>query len=188
MSLARHALFAAALLAASPATADNLLVISDGSDARNAVSYQIDGDGNRLEVLQTASAGGSLTNAINLKIEGDGNGGPSGGAFSGAPLATGLLPGRLTQHGEGNAMDVSITGSSNIFGMAQLGDGNDMTVAVTGRSNLFALAQNGDGNAVTASIRGAGNQAAVQQFGNNNTAVFSQAGNANSVSITQRSY
>lgn len=188
MSFPRHVFFVAALLAASPATAENLLVITDGSDARNAVSYTLDGDGNRLEVLQEASAGGSLTNAISLSIEGDGNGGPTGSAFTGAPLAIGLLPGQLSQRGEGNSMDVAITGSSNIFGMAQLGDGNTMTVAVTGRSNLFALAQNGDGNAVTASIRGTGNQAAVQQFGNNNMAVFSQAGNANSVSITQRSY
>lgn len=188
MPLARLAFLAAALVAASPGSAENLLVITDNADARNVMSYSLEGDGNRLEVLQEASAGGSHTNAIALSIEGDGNGGPSGSAFLGSSLTTGLSLGQLTQKGENNALDISIAGSSNMFGMAQLGDGNVMTVGVSGRSNLVALAQLGDGNAVTASIRGTGNQAAVQQIGNSNLAVFSQTGNANSVGITQRSY
>ena len=165
-TLLRTSLITAALMAAFPAIAsENPLVITSNSDSLNIADLSMDGNANSLTLLQETPLGATAQNLIRVSLEGERNGGPAGAAFTGAALTSGLMPGHLTQQGEGNSIDIGVLGSSN----------------------LFAVAQIGDANVVSATITGSGNQAAVQQFGSNNFAVFSQTGYGNIVSITQRS-
>lgn len=159
------AIIMASLISASGAMAANELVLLTHDQLRNSAVISMEGNANRLEILQE-HIGGSGSNSIAATINGDFNGGSLDTVFSGAALLAGLKPGRLTQTGHDNAMSITINGNSN----------------------LFAFAQNGSGNNLVASITGTGNQAAVTQTGMNNHAAFSQNGIGNIVSITQQSW
>lgn len=108
--------------------------------------------------------------------------------------------------GQGNAIDIRITGDRNggppgqtFTGPAsrsglmpgslfQQGAGNSVRLAVRGDDNLFAVAQTGSNNRVEASIVGFGNQASVAQTGTGNFAYFSQNGMGNIISVRQVSW
>lgn len=164
ISLAAAAL-TATLVTATSAMAANELILLTHDEFRNHAVISMEGNGNRLEILQehTGSIG---TNSITATINGDFNGGPLDAVFTGPALHSGLRPGTLTQQGHDNAMAVSVNGNGN----------------------LFAFAQNGSGNSLSASITGSANQAAVIQTGTNNHAGFSQNGIGNIISITQHSW
>ncbi len=161
----RACLTVAVLLTTFPAAADNSLVILTDPNSLNATELTIAGSGNGLSILQEVPLSAAVTNKVRVSLTGDRNGGPVGSTFTSAALSSGLMPGTLTQRGQGNMMSLDVIGSSN----------------------LFAMLQQGDGNTIVGSISGIGNQAAVQQFGGNNFASFSQTGMGNNVSITQRS-
>lgn len=162
-------LVAAALMATlapvTSAMAANELILLNHEEFRNRAAVSMEGDGNRLEILQQ-HGGGTGTNSITATINGDFNGGPLDAVFTGPALSSGLRPGTLTQQGDDNAM----------------------AVIVNGNGNLFAFAQNGSGNSLSASITGSANQAAVIQTGTNNHAGFSQNGIGNIISIAQHSW
>jgi hypothetical protein len=162
-----HLLLAAAALFAWPAQgalAANDINILTMDDVSNVLRLHIEGDNNALQIDQENPGGPA--NSITLNIEGDLNGGPLGARFTGAALTPGLQPGTLVQKGYGNSISFDVTGSSNLFAVAQLGNRN----------------------MVTASISGSANQASIMQVGNGNVAGFSQAGIGNTVSIMQRSW
>lgn len=69
--------------------------------------------------------------------------------------------------------------------VSQLGDKNLVNYTVTGNNNLFAFSQTGDGNTSVGVVTGNNNQAAVKQTGDNNHAPFTQIGNYNIVAISQ---
>jgi hypothetical protein len=165
MTRMRACLTVAALLAAFPAAAENSLVILSDPNPLNATELTVAGSGNSLSILQEAPLNAAAANSIRVSLSGDRNGGPAGSSFTRAALSSGLMPGTLTQRGQGNSVSLDVIGSSN----------------------LFAMLQQGDHNTIVGSISGIGNQAAVQQFGGNNFASFSQTGMGNNVSITQRS-
>src|SRR5690606_37203767 len=97
----------------------------------NALILDVSGDNNRLTILQEHS-GGQASNLIDLRIEGDLNGGPLGAAFQGPASRTGLQPGSLTQNGFDNHMQVSVTGTANLFAFAQIGSGNRLHATIMG--------------------------------------------------------
>ena len=159
------AALAAVAFSAQAAQAANDIHLLAVDTIANTALLQIDGNQNRLQIMQDSS-GFSSGNTLTLTIKGDLNGGPLASRFTGAALLPGLEPGSITQTGQGNSIAMDVLGSNN----------------------LFAVAQNGTGNIVTASITGLANQASVSQVGNNNVAGFSQSGIGNIVSITQRSW
>lgn len=159
------AALAASMVPAASAMAANELVLLTHDELRNRAVISMEGNGNRLQILQEHT-GGIGTNSIATTIIGDFNGGPLNAVFTGPALNAGLQPGMLIQQGHDNAM----------------------AVAVNGNGNLFAFAQNGSGNNLSASITGSANQAAVVQTGTNNHAGFSQNGIGNIISITQHSW
>jgi len=152
-------------LSSHAALAANNIDLLTVDETANTAHYQVDGDNNRLQIMQDSS-GFSSGNTLTLAIKGDLNGGPLRARFSGAALLPGLQPGSIVQRGEGNSIAMEVLGSNN----------------------LFAVAQNGSGNMLTASIVGSANQASVSQVGNANVASFSQNGTGNIVSIMQRSW
>ncbi|WP_102957648.1 hypothetical protein [Mangrovicella endophytica] len=165
MNRVRACLAIGAMLMSFPAAAENSLVILSAPNLLNVADLTITGNGNQLSLLQETSLDAAAANTIRVSISGNGNGGPAGSVFSGAALSSGLMPGSLTQTGQGNLASLDVIGSRN----------------------LFAMLQQGSHNMITGSISGTGNQAAVQQFGGNNFASFSQSGTGNNISITQRS-
>ena len=165
LSFSRLAMVSAVLVCASSASAAEPLTIA-GSLVGNGADLVMVGNDNVLTILQEAPLGADAFNSVRVRLTGDRNGGAAGRSFGGAALATGLLPGHLTQSGLGNLMDISVDGSDN----------------------LFAASQTGSANQLAASIVGHGNQSAVRQTGNGNIANFSQVGNGNMVSITQTSW
>lgn len=163
--LAALAAVAAFAMSSTFAFAKNELVLLSEQDFFNKVSVSIEGNGNRLEILQEHPGHGAA-NIINATIEGNNNGGPLDAAFAPRLQRTGLRPGTLSQSGFDNRMDIRISGSSN----------------------LFAFAQEGSGNRLTASMMGTSNQATVMQTGINNQASFSQSGIGNMINISQTSW
>ncbi len=147
------------------AQASNELVILTQSELLNSTSLNVEGDFNRLEIVQEHSGGGGA-NVIDLTVRGDLNGGPLGSAFTGPALSTGLAPGTIVQRGFANAITATISGTGNLFAFAQIGSGNSLTASVTGNDN----------------------QAAVLQSGSNNHAGFTQSGIGNAISIVQKSW
>jgi hypothetical protein len=147
------------------AHAANDWILRSNDDLLNSVAVEIEGDFNRLQIVQDHMGGGGA-NTLTVNIDGDFNGGPLGAKFTGAALLPGLTPGSLTQRGYGNTMSFDVSGSHN----------------------LFAAAQMGNSNTIMASITGTANQASVMQSGNNNFVAFSQNGIGNTVSVMQTSW
>lgn len=159
------ACLASAAITAGPAFAANSLVIFNENTQFNETDLVVEGNGNRLQILQEGGAAGAA-NRLEVSLRGDNNGGPLGASFTGVALAPGLMPGTIEQ----------------------IGLGNEMSIAVEGSGNLFALAQHGDGNTISGTMTGLANQVAVLQEGGNNYAGFSQTGIGNIISIMQRSW
>lgn len=155
----------AAILPVGMAHASNELVILTQSELLNVATLDVQGDFNRLEILQEHS-GGIGSNTLDLAIQGDMNGGPLGAAFTGSALSTGLTPGTIVQRGFANAIAATVSGTGNLFAFSQIGSGNSLTASITGTEN----------------------QAAVMQSGSHNHAAFTQSGIGNSVSIVQKSW
>jgi hypothetical protein len=162
-SLLGISVIAAVALASSAALASNNPLYIDSNDALNSVAIGFIGDANSLTIEQdfTGTGGG---NKVTGAITGDRNG-LVGSSFS-APLAlaTGLVPGKISQSGHDNMISVQVAGNQN----------------------LFAMSQTGSFNTLTASMIGNNNQAAILQVGTGNYASFSQNGNGNMLSIVQR--
>ncbi|KTQ96432.1 hypothetical protein NS226_07555 [Aureimonas ureilytica] len=152
------------LLLASPALAGsgNVLTIAADPSAANRIDALLTGDDNRLTLSQTRTSSEGEANTINVRVNGHRNGTGRGQAT----LIADLPWGTLTQSGNSNVMEVSITGSDN----------------------LLAAVQRGSSNVMKTSISGDANWAAISQTGQNNLASFSQTGNGNMIAITQRSW
>lgn len=135
-------------------------------DENNIVLLDVTGDDNVLYIAQDYVAPvGSPANRISVKIEGDRNGGQNGWE-SRLPSRLGLEPGSLIQSGWGHRLDLTVTGSDNVFAVRQVGMSN----------------------AVTGVITGFGNQAAIQQTGSGNNVSFSQTGQSNTIVVSQTSH
>ncbi|WDR01348.1 hypothetical protein PSQ19_10970 [Devosia algicola] len=66
------------------------------------------------------------------------------------------------------------------------GAGNSVTYNVTGSDNLFAMAQLGGSNSITGKVNSDSNEVAVLQTGNSNVTNFvQQGGSANAISVSQ---
>ncbi|ALN74647.1 hypothetical protein [Aureimonas sp. AU20] len=158
----------ASLLVASPALAgsSNVLTLSPNQDASNRIELLLTGNDNQLSLSQTSSASSPSGNSMTINVQGDRNGGKRSSSKLTPTLIADLPWGSLSQTGHSNAMDISVSGSDN----------------------LFAAVQQGSSNVMRGSIVGNGNGAAVSQSGQNNLASFSQIGKGNMISITQRSW
>lgn len=155
----------ALVLGTSAASARNELVLLTDNDLFNVATVAMEGNGNRLQIVQDNPTGGT-SNTVRASVLGDNNGGPLGASFSPTALLPGLQPGTIFQSGFDNAVDLSVIGSSN----------------------LFAFSQTGSGNSISANISGFRNEASVLQVGVDNQASFTQSGIGNVVSIIQRSW
>jgi len=154
---------AAIALVSGTALASNPLYIVSNNDVLNSVAIDFVGDDNSLSIEQDLNGLGGA-NKVSGTITGDRNG-LVGGSF-GAPLtlATGLVPGKISQSGHDNMISLQVAGNQN----------------------LFAMSQTGSFNTLTASMIGNNNQAAILQMGTGNYASFWQNGNGNMLSIVQR--
>lgn len=163
-SLLGISVIAAAVLMSSAALAsNNPLYIVSNNDALNFAAIDFVGNDNSLSIEQDFN-GQSGSNTVRGRITGDQNG-LIGSSFGGSlSLATGLVPGKITQSGHDNMISLQVTGNQN----------------------LFAMSQTGSFNTLTASMIGNNNQAAILQMGTGNYASFSQNGNGNMLSIVQR--
>lgn len=141
----------------------NELVLLDNNALLNNATVTMEGNGNRLEIVQSHT-GGLGANSVVAAIYGDLNGGPLGAAFSGAALRVGLEPGKITQSGFDNRIQVAVNGSGNLFAFSQTGSGNSLTASITGQGNQAAVLQHGTGNHAGISQNGTGNVVGIMQY------------------------
>lgn len=145
---------------------NELGVFQQGSD--NTLSLgTIAGNENIVGVKQIGGG-----NVASINISDDRNGGfhDFGAGVAGTlALAKGLTPGLLEQRGTFNQVNLTVSGSNNVF--ASLQD-NSLHAAAT--QNVITATQNGNSN-----------QAAIVQQGNNNTTVASQIGSSNNLAVAQ---
>lgn len=80
------------------------------------------------------------------------------------PLDSDLITGVLSQYGEGNLINLSISGANNSISISQAGDNNTTSAHILGQYNRALVSQTG-----------AGNMAAFSQFGLRNTVSISQS-------------
>lgn len=120
----------------------------------------IEGEDNTLNI-ETES-----DNSLTLAIDGRLNGG-FGETWTQSPIFDDMpAPGTIVQTGFGNALDLAILGTRN----------------------LFSVLQSGQNNTVNGFISGTNNAASVSQVGSYNVASFSQIGTRNSLAISQTSW
>ncbi len=132
----------------------------------------VGGMGNNLGLLQNGNY-----NTANLAVTGDYNGGANffdaGSAAGTLALSVGLTEGLMEQSGDGNGIDLTVSGDNNVFATRQ---------ASTGTGSL-------SGNTIigTQDSTGAlsGNQVAVLQTGQGNATTFSQIGGSNNLAVSQ---
>ena len=146
----------------SPSFAINDYILVNPNDLSNLATIEMSGDNNMLMIDQVAPLG-QPGNAINVSLTGNNNGGPAGSSFR-TPDADGLMPGSLIQHGFGNAIDVAVSGSDNLFAIAQYGSSNTARAQITGIENQFVIHQTGTGNFANLVQNGTGNTAIVTQI------------------------
>ena len=151
-----------AALYSSPSLAVNDYVLVNPHDLSNLVTIEMSGDNNRLMIDQVAPLG-QPGNAISVSLVGNDNGGPVGSHFRTLD-ANGLMPGSLIQHGFGNAIEVAVSGSDNLFAIAQYGSSNTARAQITGTENQFVIHQAGNGNFANLVQNGIGNTAIVTQI------------------------
>ena len=153
------ALSAAAILAGAAGAAplpgnDILLTAITGAD-------------NLLFITQDNAAAaipGAAPNHMRITIDGDRNGGAADWRDRLMGQA-GLAAGELVQRGFGNRLDLTVTGSDNLFAMSQTGTANRIAGTVTGHFNQAAVTQTGTGNSLSFSQTGSGNMIVVSQGG-----------------------
>ena len=156
-------LLTSGLLAASPASAANDVLLRDPDNLDNLATLNISGDLNVLMIEQTLT-GGSDANSVTVSVSGNRNGGPQGSSFTGTPAQSGLTPGALIQSGFGNVMTVSVTGDDNLFAFSQVGNRNNIQATMIGYSNQAAVSQVGNGNFASFTQNGVGNMVNIRQI------------------------
>jgi len=127
----------------------------------------IAGADNLLFITQdnaAAAVPGAAPNGMQIRIDGDRNGGAADWRDRLMGQA-GLAAGELVQRGFGNRLDLTVTGSDNLFAMSQTGTANRIAGTVTGHFNQAAVTQAGTGNSLSFSQTGAGNMIVVSQGG-----------------------
>jgi hypothetical protein len=149
----------------SVASTGNNATITQTGDLNDAFVTQY-GSNNQLIVSQIDDDNDVLAN-----FSGDGNG---SGPLTGV---AGALDGTSSLLSQGTIYQDSTAAAS----------GNHVVFNVTGSNNLFAMAQKGGSNTITGSVTNSNNnQVAVLQNGNGNTAAFTQTGaGGNNASISQ---
>jgi hypothetical protein len=132
----------------------------------NVAAIRQVGDENRIYVDQNGDG-----NTVRASVEAN-RSNVAGAFFRGAAalIAQGFgdaefQPGRLTQSGNRNSINIDVLGGSS--------------------DNDFAANQNGDGHVINASISGQANQLAVVQSGIGNTSLSVQSGSGNSLGVRQ---
>lgn len=153
----------ATLVSAVPAIASNDMILLNPDDLSSLATFDVTGNDNRLVIEQVAPLSGG-SNSVKVAISGDRNGGPEGAVFSGVATRNGLTPGHILQRGMGNAVDIDVRGSDNLFAVAQLGDYNTVRGMIVGTGNQSSISQTGNGNFVSFSQNGMGNMISVRQI------------------------
>ena len=148
----------------STASTGNLATLNQLGSYNSAIATQY-GSQNHLNIKQLSDS-----NSVVANFTGDSNG---NGSLTG--IAAALLPSNANL-AEGTIYQDS-TGSAY---------GNSVTYNVTGSSNLFAMAQIGGNNSIVGTVGSSGNQVAVLQKGLSNVTNFVQTGgNNNAISVSQ---
>jgi len=152
-------------LSGEPALANSglndLYIVNNDGDS-NLATLTVTGSDNLLSIVQRHDGLGGA-NSLSVNLDGDLNGGPLGSSFDGLVSGLGLTPGHIEQAGHGNAITVSVTGTSNLFAMSQMGSGNTLSASITGSNNQVAVRQAGAGNSVSLVQNGNGNILSVVQ-------------------------
>ena len=157
--------------------------ISGRQEGSSDLEIYIEGDRNRINATQGYLTGIGDSNQAEIRIIGDSNffdltqrgentatiavtGSQNNlaGTFTGdAALDAGLAPGYIDQMGMGNASDITILGSLNLFASRQEGDDHLLEAMITGQGNQAAVIQQGPMNVTRMSQSGKGNNAGVRQ-------------------------
>ncbi|WP_412504382.1 hypothetical protein [Roseovarius sp. SYSU LYC5161] len=160
----------------------------------NTTNADISGMDNGIDPLTTSSATRvptSLTSRI----------------YPGASGESGAMAGALDQFGNGNNVDLMITGNSNAYGTLQMGDdnlavnmmvtGDDNSIGVgqygnrneidlavvDGDENSIGFNQDGDDNFASADVDGRRNNSLIGQDGDRNTTYLEVSGTSNEASL-----
>jgi len=107
--------------------------------------------------------------------------------FPGASGESGAMAGALDQFGDGNTVDLIITGDDNAFGTLQIGNDNlAVNMSVTGNANSIGVGQYGDRNEIDlAIVDGDNNSIGFNQDGDDNFASADVNGDKNNSLIGQ---
>ncbi len=173
------------------------LLGSGGNRISSVVQWRQSSRGNEANLTQSGSqnvialvsqyspsaGGGNNRNVMTVLMSGDDNG---GGALTGAAALAGATASSLIQGDVGTRasrsfIDLTISGDTNQYGIAQYGDQNSVgSVLISGSGNQLGIAQSGNRNGLALStIAGTGNTIGLDQDGDDNVATLNVGGNSN---------
>ena len=153
-------------------------VIQDGTG--NFADIDMSGAGNRLQLLDQDGTNDAV---INISGTNNGHGGNSdyAGTLRNASALADVQASSIIQGGNGNEVNLNISGNTNQFGITQDGtDNNAANVIVSGVNNSLGVRQYGTGNDFDLStIAGNDNVLGLNQDGTSNFATIDIGGNGN---------
>jgi hypothetical protein len=146
-----------------------------GGEAAQSATVTQTGRDNVLTLLEqraSTDVGSAAENRVVATFTGDRNGAIGLALPFGLPIVDDSTisqeAGNEDTRGNGNMLDLSITGNDTRFGTRQQGSGNGAVVTIVGDQNQFGMRQDGDANQATVTVtEGDANLVGLDQFGTN---------------------
>jgi Curlin associated repeat len=126
---------------------------------------------------------GSYSDSATLTQEGNGN--LLELYLTGESNSITMTQGTQVNRSVGSGLVLNVSGNLNIFTAEQIGLNNSSVNSVVGNNNSNNISQNGNTNQSNSVVSGNGNTLAVAQNGNSNFSTMYLAGEGNSASVTQ---
>lgn len=157
-------------------------------DGSNSADIAIKGDSNMIETRQGLYAGSGGTNSADIDVTGNSN--MADLRQWGDNTATLNITGDFNNNSGSTVWGgaaASVSGLTTVGLMEQIGNGNSLDVTVSGSNdNLWATRQDGTNNKIVAMVSGGdGNQFGVIQTNSGNLANVTQTGNGNNAGVSQ---